>query len=247
MGEFMNDYITKLNEIAFFKLHPSYIPFVGDSYDKYKILQISESHYSDILDTKIYGIEYFSKWFDEVCPEVEVDILNNKLTRRVCEGVCNGSTCFANFDNPLRSFMKIVLNIENPHTTKNTRYLYHHFAYMNFYQMLAFEAKGYFKKSFYKQAEREGLTESAETLLDKCRQISTNVVDQVIDILEPKAIVFTSIDAWEQYKSYNGKYINDSRMIYSAHPGLPWNSEQNKLNGRTGKDVFEMRLKEIYK
>lgn len=243
----MNNYYTALSRIDFFKLHPSYIPFVGNLYDEYKILQISESHYSDIMDTKVYGIEYFSKWFDEKCPEVEVDILNNKLTRRVCEGVCNGCNRFSNFDNPLRSFMKVVLDIENPHTNKQTRPLYHHFAYMNFYQMLAFEAKGYFKKSFYNQAEREGLTKTAENLLDRCRQVSTNVVDQVIDVLEPKAIVFTSIDAWEQYICYSGKYIDDNRMIYSTHPGRPWNSKQNKLNGRTGKDVFEARLRELYK
>ena len=241
----MNNYYAKLEDIDFFKLHPSYIPFVGDLYDKYRILHISESHYSDILDTSIYGIGYFSKWFDEECSEIEKDILNKKLTRRVCEGVCKGNR-FANFDNPLRSFMKIVLNIENPHTNKNTRHLYHHFAYMNFYQMLAFEEKGYFKKAFYNQAERENLVETAEILLRRCREVSTNVIDQVIDMLEPKAIVFTSIDAWEQYINYSGKYMNDNRMIYSAHPGRPWNSKQNKLNGQTGKEAFENRLKEIY-
>ena len=87
----MNNYYAKLKEIDFFKLHASYIPFVGDLYDKFKILHISESHYSDILDTSVYGIEYFSKWFDEECLEVEEAILNKKLTRRVCEGVCEGN------------------------------------------------------------------------------------------------------------------------------------------------------------
>ncbi len=242
----MNEkYYNQLKKIDFFEKHPSYIPFVGEEFEKYRILQISESHYADGLNTGKYGIEYFSKWFDEECPEIEVDLLENNKTRAVCEGVCAGN-CFANFDNPLRSFMKIVLNIENPHINKQARHLYHHFAYMNFYQMLAFEAKGYFKKSFYNQAEREGLTELAETLLNRCRQISTYVVDQVIEILEPRAIVFTSIDAWEQYMSCNGRFANDKRMIYSAHPGRPWNSKQNKLNGQTGKEAFETRLKEIY-
>ena len=241
----MNNYDSEFKKIEFFRLHPSYIPFVGDLYHKFRILQVSESHYSDTMDTSVYGIEYFSKWFDEECLEVEEAILNKNLTRRVCEGVCEGNR-FANFDNPLRSFMKIVLNIENPHINKQARHLYHHFAYMNFYQMLAFEAKGYFKKSFYNQAKRESLTELAETLLNRCRQISTNVVDQVIEILEPRAIVFTSIDAWEQYMSCNGRFANDKRMIYSAHPGRPWNSKQNKLNGQTGKEAFETRLKEIY-
>lgn len=243
----MEEYYKKLSEIEFFKLHPSYIPFVGDLYNEFKILQISESHYSDIMDTKKYGIEYFVKWFDEECSDVETDILKNNITRRVCEGVCKDGNRFANFDNPLRSFMQIVLDMENPHVSKENRFLYNNFAYMNFYQMLAFEEKGYFKKAFYNQAERDNLMKTAEALLHRCRRVSTDVVDQVIDILEPKAVVFTSIDAWEQYKNYNGKYVNDKRMIYTTHPGRPWHSPQNKLNGKTGKEVFEIKLKELYK
>lgn len=245
----MKDYYKDLSKIDFFKLHPSYIPFVGDLYDKYKILHISESHYSDTMDTNIYGIKYFFNWFDEVCPEVEVDILHNNITRRVCNGVCEGYNHFSNFDNPLRSFMKVVLDIENPHTNYYTRHLYNHFAYMNFYQMLAFEEKGYFKEAFFNQAKAEGVADMADELLDRCRRSSTDIVDQVIEILEPKAVVITSFDVWSQYAAYNGKYINDARMIFTAHPGkaLVWNKRFKKLNNCTSKEVFEARLREIYK
>lgn len=180
----MGDYDEKLREIDFFKLHPSYLPFVGEQYDRYKILQISESHYSEGLDTAKYGISYFSRWFDEPCPEVETELLNNRLTRRVCEGVCLGN-CFANFDNPLRSFMRVLLEMEDPHVNPENRQLYHHFAFMNFYQMPAFEARGYFKKAFHRQAKLENAAEAGSALLLKCRQVSTEIVDQVIDILEP--------------------------------------------------------------
>ena len=243
----MNEkYYNQLKKIDFFEKHPSYIPFVGEEFEKYRILQISESHYADGLNTGKYGIEYFSKWFDEECPEIEVDLLENNKTRAVCEGVCAGN-CFANFDNPLRSFMKIVLDIEDPHTTKATRHLYHHFAFMNFYQMPAFKEKGYFKKTVRSQGKREHMKEAAEELLEKCRQASVEIVDQVIDILCPKAIVFTSIDAGEQYRYHKGKYTNDKKVIYTSHPGRPWNSAQVSLDGKTGKQVFEARLKTLYK
>ncbi len=240
-------YYDQLKKIAFFERHPSYIPFVGDEYEKYQILQISESHYADGLDTKKYGITYFSKWFDEECPEIEIDLLENNKTRAVCGRVCTSEKSYANFDNPLRSFMKIVLDIEDPHTTKKTRHLYHHFAFMNFYQMPAFKEKGYFKKAVRSQGKQEHMEEAAEELLGKCRQASVEIIDQVIDILEPKAIVFTSIDAGEQYRYHKGKYANDKKVIYTSHPGRPWNSAQVSLDGQTGKEVFEAKLKDLYK
>ena len=117
---------------------------------------------------------------------------------------------------------------------------------MNFYQMLAFEEKGYFKQAMYRQGKRENLLEQAQTLLETCRKTSTKVVDEVIDILDPKAIAFTSIDAWEQYIACDGQHIDDERMIFTAHPGRPWHSPQSKLQGHTGKQIFEKRLEDIY-
>ena len=129
--------------LPFFGLHPSYIPFVGAEFEKHRILQISESHYADGLDTEKYGIAYFSKWFDKECPEIEV------------------------------------------------------------------------------------------ALLEACRRESTLIVDQVIEVLEPKVIVFTSLDAGEQYRNHNGKHAHDKNVIYTSHPGRPWNSPQAALGGQT--------------
>ena len=39
------NYSEKLKAIGFFRIHPSYLPFIGTEYEKYKLLQISESHY----------------------------------------------------------------------------------------------------------------------------------------------------------------------------------------------------------
>lgn len=81
--------------------------------------------------------------------------------------------------------------------------------------------------------------------MKKWRNESTSLIDEVIDILNPRAVVFTSIDAWESYDNNNGKYKNDNRIIRSAHPNWPWNKFQRKLD-KTGKQAFEDGLKRIY-
>ena len=45
-AEYQNtEYESKLKEISFYKLHPEYIAFVGDKFEKYRILQVGESHF----------------------------------------------------------------------------------------------------------------------------------------------------------------------------------------------------------
>lgn len=39
------NYYDKLKNIEFFKIHPELIPYVGEKFDKYKILHVGESHY----------------------------------------------------------------------------------------------------------------------------------------------------------------------------------------------------------
>ena len=197
------DYYNQLKEIPFYKIHPSYLPFVGEDYDKYRILQVSESHYCmKIIDRQKYNIPYFKNWFTSECRDVEENMLCGNITRGVCERVIRNAKdeeCrFPNFDNPLRSFCKIVLQMENVKMSKYTddRKNYSHFAFMNFYQVPAFKNMGCFKNSFYEEANKENI-DNADTILSQWRKESTVLLDQVIDILKPKAVAFTSMDAWE--------------------------------------------------
>ena len=240
-------YESELMNIPYFRLHPSYIPFVGNNYEAYRILQISESHYCEgIADRTKYGIAYFNDWFTTECEEIEQNALGNNITRRVCENVLQNIS-YPNFDNPLRSFCNIVLKTERIRLSKynNNRQLYSYFAFMNFYQIPAFENQGCFKTSYYAQAKREHV-EKADQILEKWRTESTQLIDQVIEILQPKAIAFTSIDAWSSCEKCRGKYIKDDRVIRSAHPNRPWNNAQNSLLGKTGKQAFEEGLERIY-
>ena len=243
----MTQYESEFVKIPYYKLHPSYIPFVGNNYEAYRILQISESHYCEkIVDRTKYGIAYFCDWFTTECGEIEQDILGHNLTRSVCEDVMQNCS-YPNFDNPLRSFCNIVLKAGGINLSKynNNRQCYSHFAFMNFYQIPAFQNQGCFKTSYYTQAKREGI-QNADRILEKWQTESTRLIDQVIEILEPRAIAFTSIDAWSSYEKCGGKYEKDDRIIRSAHPNRPWYNVQNSLSGKTGKQAFEEGLERIY-
>ena len=244
----MGNYDDALKQIDFYKLHPSYLPFIGSDYDKYRILHIGESHYCDSMDIEQFGINYFFKWFDEPCNEVETDLLNNNITRRVANGIVNNECHFTIFDNVLRSFIRIMKDEQNPRISNENRKEYKYFAFMNYYPFPAFEPKGNFLQSLRKLSKMKNNKDETEKLICKAEYEATNIVDQVIDILNPNCIAFTSCAAWKSYKNKNGKYVNDERMIYTSHPGKPvsWNKALPILENQKGIDVFESGLKRIY-
>ena len=135
MDKKSNVYLEQFKKIPFYQLHPSYIPFVGDNYEKYRILQISESHYcEEITDRNKYGILYFVDWFTSDSDDIETKYLDHDLTRKVCNGVMENNS-FANFDNPLRSFCEVVLGLGKLSMNKGNqnRKYYSYFSFMNLF------------------------------------------------------------------------------------------------------------------
>ena len=240
-----SNYDAQLETLDFYKLHPSYLPFVGKDYGKYRILQISESHYLRGMDTSKYGIAYFEKWFEDPCEDVERQL--GRMTRGVCEDVIARGTSYCNFDNPLRSFRRVVLGQDDP-IDNEARKDYDYFAFMNFYQFPAFEEKGYFSNTVLSQGKREGQISRARALLSKSQAFSTRLVDEVIRVLDPRLIVFTSSDASDSYKSNNGLYADDKRVIFVSHPNnpFPWSKPYARYGGKRPVDVFEEKLREVY-
>ncbi len=244
----MEQFYTKLSQISFYRLHPSYLPFIGADYEAYRILHIGESHYCSTMDVEQYNINYFSNWFEAACPEVETDLLHNNITRRVAKGVVENGDRFSIFDNVLRSFLKIVVKEQNPHISRYNRCNYNYFAFMNFYPFPAFEDGGSFIESINAYSKKHNLQNEAGDLIHKCEYYATQIVDSVIDILEPRCIVFTSCDAGYAYQNNAGKYRNDPRVIFTSHPAKPytWNKPLPSLNNQKGIDVFERGLRNIY-
>ena len=78
---------------------------------------------------------------------------------------------------------------------------------------------------------------------------SAKTVDNVIDTLDPRAVVFTSISAGNTFFEANGKYSRDKRVIYTFHSAYPfmWHKALKSLDGKTGKEVMEEGLGRIFR
>ena len=248
----MNQYDDELMQIDFFKLHPTFLPFIGDDYNEYRILHIGESHFLDqSYEDERFGIEYFQKWWTDPSEEVAKfcgDAFNTRgvLSHYASGGKDKSYTIYTNF---IKSFSKVVLNNPIESISPQDQGLYRYVAFMNFYQMPSLHLGIKFWKSLEASAEKCGKKELASETWQKAVKESVPVIDRVIDILDPKAIVFTSLSARDAYKASKGKYREDARVIFTSHPAYPytWWKELRSLEYRRGIDVFEDELKRIYK
>ena len=245
-------YEDELMKIDFYSLHPTLVPFIGNNYSKYRILQIGESHYiSQTPENEKYNIVYFQKWWSDPCNEILVDSPEWVDTRKVLHNYMNeyrSGNSYTIFTNLLKSFSRVVLKKEISNITMEDKSLYNYIAFMNFFQMPSIYDGAKYWNALYASAKKCGNKKLASEQWNKAVQISTMVLDQVIDIIEPKAIVFTSISAGDAYKDINGKYSKDERTIYTSHPGYPytWWKKLKSLDYQRGIDVFEEGLERIY-
>lgn len=250
------------NAHSFYQLHPEYIPFIGEKFDEFKILQVGESHYVDIGKTpeteKEFSIQYFAdNWWSDHCSKLYMHPDENPdtkcwgswyTTRHVIDRFFkNNQKNYSIFSNPLKIFRDVCLN--NPVeycADDNFRQAYHYFAFMNFFQMPAL----YKGESFWKSlcsADKHPKLKLAYSLFERTAEISAGVLDDVIKALKPTAVVFTSSSAWTAYKKY-GTYANsknDPVMIHTAHPGCCWWNRKKK-DGTSSCQHLETELKRIF-
>ena len=250
------NYDDKLEKLEWFKLHPQLKPFIGNNYDEYKILQIGESHYIDrTKDDDKFNICYFrDNWWNSSCDDL-VKMFDNSSryngcwfdTRRVLNNYLAGKDgSYGIFINIVKSFSKVILDREISHITLEDKQLYNNFAFMNFFQMPSlFKGKKYWNSLVQSAKNRE----LASKVFRKCTEVSIQAVDDVINIIEPNIIIFTSISAMKaytglEYENCIGKYKDDERIIYTSHPSAPfsWNRKLKVLDNKTGEQVLEEGL-----
>ena len=238
-------------ENEMFKLHPTFLPYVGDCYEEYKIIHIGESHYiNQTPENEKYDISYFKKWWSESCEEVILDNHGWADTRLVLDRYMNEENGkYPIFTNFIKSFSKIVLGKTIENVSIEDKKLYKYIAFMNFFQMPSIYEGMKFWDALAISAKKLGDKDIAYDMWDEAVKHSVNTVDRVIEILKPRAIVFTSISAGEAYKMNGGKYKNENRIIYTSHPGYPftWWKKLKSLNGKKGIEIFEEGLINIYK
>lgn len=241
------EYKKKLKEIEFFKKHPEYIPFVGEDYDKYKILQVAESHYipnfkkDTIKYDKLYkanAITYkdYEGWWEEMPTKLAEFAAGWFTTDSVVKNYMAGERTKAHgvFNNPLRSFCSVL---EPDKTFENINdensQCYNHFAYMNFWQMPSIYYGQNFSKALYDSIKflnpglsRKELNRKYDDEWYKCFFKSVEVFEAVVEALEPDLILITSNEVGTSYKTYGTRVteIGDAKYVdrngYRFNPGL---------------------------
>ena len=235
-------YDESFMRIKTYQIHPGFLPFVGEKYEIYQVLHVGESHY---INNDNYDIEYFANWFDSPCKKVEQEF-SESFTRPVMKKYMNNvSGSYTIFSNFLKSFCRSVMNEEitiNPDTKKRYEYL----AFMNFFQMPSLFYGIKYWESLLISAKRKNNKQLAYDMWEDACKNAVETLDSVIDIIQPKAVVITSLSAGDAYKEYGGKY-KDS-IIFTSHPAYPftWHKDLKGLDGKKGIDVCEEGLRAIF-
>ena len=154
-------YDKELKEIEFYKIHPEYLPFVGDKFDEFKILQVGESHYIGQCDDYApFDLRYFDKWWTDRCDEVYKE-QDGKPETKCCGSWYDtravvgrflkwNQSNYSIFLNMIRAFDEAVGGLA---TCDDEKQKYHYFAFMNFFQMPSLYDGMSFKDSLNKAAK----------------------------------------------------------------------------------------------
>lgn len=220
----LKKYDKELSAIPFLSTHANYLPFVGDDYEHFRVLHVGESHYiNQTPENCTYDLSYMmSHWWDysldeeflsknEECYNTR-DVLFNYLSgnRR------RGHSIFTNF---LKGFSDAVLEETISHITLENSQKYNYFAFMNYFQMPSL----YWGMKFWDSLVRcAGNGDEALDAWNKTVQVSTEVLDKVIDIIHPSLVIITSKSAYNAYKESKGAHATDSIVINAPHPGCKY-------------------------
>lgn len=223
------------------------MPFIEDGYEKSKLLIVGESHYlGQTRKNRIYDLDYFRyNWWNGNCDKLNNDYEGYYNTRNVVSNYLNGERHRGHiiFTNIVKSYSRVILNEKVKNISYKDSQKFNDLAFMNFFQMPSLFYGEKFWDSLSYSAKSSNDMQLAYDIWDKAVQVSSEVLDDVIDILKPKLVFFTSISAFKAYSSSNSKYSNNKIVVKVPHPGCPWwNKPSSKSGGKSGKEIFEEYL-----
>ena len=158
---------------------------------------------------------------------------------------------FENYQNNYSIFSKpldVFCQVCQPENSSGDRGDYHYLALMNFFQMPSLYSGESFWDALKISAKKQNNEPMAYDVFEQATQKSTCVLDNVIKILKPRVVIFTSSSAWKAYRKYS-TYANSEDspvMIQTAHPGCCWWNRKRK-NGLSSCEYLKAELKKIYK
>ena len=240
--ESSKEYDKELSKIEHYKLHPELMPFIGTNYKKAGVLLVGESHYiNQTIDNIKYDNSYFlNHWWNGTHKDISNEPFSGWYnTRGVINNYLDGkrSKGHSIFTNLVKAFSECILGQKIDKISKENSQAFHYFAFMNFFQMPSLINGEKYWKSLY--ASNASNPSNASELWNVCINISAKVLDEVIDILNPIVVVFSSVSAYDAYKESEHNHIHNSLIKSVPHAGCKWwNKKCKKYGNISGKELF---------
>ena len=227
----------ELKKIDFFKGHEYMLPFVGEKYREGGILHIGASYYFKLDDIDCVQQQeaklVLDEWWDE---SQEALKRRNKFlnaprqpkngndiskfgawvnTREIVESFCNNNAYNEKSRAIYREFLKAAYDKQSSEDLKDTEG-YAPFSYMNFFQKPT--------KDVQTKHDDDAVCNSCE------------IVKAVIEILQPKIIIFTSSIAYDAFfNNANNLKFQPKGIIRLPHPTSNWWNRTQKW--RDGSEI----------
>ncbi|WP_028304595.1 hypothetical protein [Oceanospirillum maris] len=219
MKYYSNEFDEALDSVVHYQKYPEMKPWIGCDYatSTIKILVIGESHYLDVGSTYHHDPQ---EWYGGVIVSDKKDSGWIKTRNIISNGIeskwkSKSKTIYRNIE---KALLESSANLSEQKSAFNT------IAFLNYFQ---------------RPAEQTGKSIKVSKLDS---EVSKSVVGQVVKVISPEIIIFTSSLAWDHAKRSNLIKEFDKQSIKytrTPHPGMPWWNRVSKAYGnRTGKQHF---------
>ena len=220
MREQYSRFDCELLKNDFLKRHYECLPFIGEEYEKSRLLLIGESHY--VPPNEIFCVnreDFYDTSFDDLSEGEYKGWIN---TRSVFEYRVYDKGDFKNFfSNTATEIAKIINHTDDVSKDKRIEAM-HQYAFMN-----------YFKRPSYDEGETiRGIT-------DKDYIYAYDISAYIIDVLNPRLIIFLSKKAYYAFYDSDQKRGLNSRFDIKcvSHPSSAWWNRKRK-DGRCAREDF---------
>ena len=229
--------------------HPELLPYVGENYEKYKVLLIGESQYLEeaLEDTKGEFLAWYNKPTSDFTM-LDADDLACFNTRKTVEAGLspyNNSKIFKNVSKVLFEILsqKGILDPSNlPDIRTGYAEALSYVAYFNYFQRPELNGSGH---GFQPLRNDSTVVYRGQTLNYGQFEygFAFDTTDEIINILRPNHIIFLSKRAFKSFRDYDGD--NTDNLDFVHHPSRQWNMNISDTN-ETSKEKFARLINEYF-
>jgi hypothetical protein len=224
-----------LKEIPHFKSYPSLLPFVGYNWTNSKrILLIGESHYLPFDEIWEYeSFDFLNNWYEGSGDRLSEHHINYLNTRSNIFKLENGD-----FSKPLTMYFNLKKSLLEVIDLNENGFIFDRFSYYKYFQKPA--------------AINEIPNENRSIIpLNQDISVAFETFNLIVDILEPKVVIFVSSKSYNSFLAMKDKNLNfmelNAIIDVVPHAGSRWwNRSSGKYGNKTGKQKFIDLISGVY-